>query len=68
MPDGTEVSSLEVKNALLDIINKENKTSPFSDEQLKNQLMERGYQIARRTVTKYREHLHKPVARLRREL
>ncbi len=68
MPDGTEVSSLEVKNALLDIINNENKSSPFSDEQLKEMLEKHGYQIARRTVTKYREHLLKPVARLRREL
>lgn len=68
MPDGKEVSSLEVKNALLDIINNENKSEPFSDEQLKLRLSEQGYQIARRTVTKYREHLNKPVARLRREL
>ena len=68
MPDGTEVSSLEVKNALLDIINEEDKSSPLSDEQLKEMLATRGYQIARRTVTKYREHLHKSVARLRREL
>ena len=68
MPDGTEVSSLEVKNALLDIINEEDKSSPYSDEQLKELLELHGYQIARRTVTKYREHLQKPVARLRREL
>ena len=68
MPDGTEVSSLEVKNALLDIIDNEDKSHPFSDEQLKDRLEKKGYQIARRTVTKYREHLNKSVARLRREL
>jgi len=68
MPDGTEVSSLEVKNALLNIIDNENKSQPYSDEQLRELLDSKGYQIARRTVTKYREHLNKPVARLRREL
>jgi RNA polymerase sigma-54 factor len=68
MPDGTEISSLEVKNALLDIIDNEDKSNPYSDEQLKEMLELRGYTIARRTVTKYREHLHKSVARLRREL
>ncbi len=68
MPDGSEVSSLEVKNALLDIIKNEDKSDPHSDEQLREHLAALGYQIARRTVTKYRESLNKPVARLRREL
>lgn len=66
--DGTEVSTLEVKNILNDIISGENKKKPLSDEKLKDFLQEKGYNIARRTVAKYREQLHIPVARLRKEL
>ena len=66
--DGTEVSTLEVKNILADIIAGENKKKPLSDEKLKDLLQEKGYNIARRTVAKYREQLHIPVARLRKEL
>ena len=66
--DGTEVSTLEVKKILTDIIEGESKKKPFSDEKLKNILREKGYNIARRTVAKYREQLHIPVARLRKEL
>ena len=50
------------------IIKGENKRKPFSDEKLKNLLREKGYNIARRTVAKYREQLNIPVARLRKEL
>lgn len=66
--DGEEVSTLEVKKILTDIIKGENKRKPFSDEKLKNLLRDKGYNIARRTVAKYREQLNIPVARLRKEL
>ncbi len=66
--DGEEVSTLEVKKILTDIISGENKRKPFSDEKLKNLLLKKGYNIARRTVAKYREQLNIPVARLRKEL
>lgn len=66
--DGEEVSTLEVKNILTDIIEEEDKRKPLSDEKLKNLLQEKGYNIARRTVAKYREQLNIPVARLRKEL
>lgn len=66
--NGEEVSTLEVKKILTDIIEDENKRKPFSDEKLKNILREKGYNIARRTVAKYREQLNIPVARLRKEL
>ncbi len=66
--DGKEVSTLEVKNILTDIISVEDKKKPASDEKLKELLQKRGYKIARRTVAKYREQLNIPVARLRKEL
>lgn len=65
---GEEVSTLEVKKILTDIIDEENKRKPLSDEKLKNILRDKGYNIARRTVAKYREQLNIPVARLRKEL
>jgi len=65
---GEEVSTLEVKKILTDIIGEEDKRKPFSDEKLKNLLRDRSYNIARRTVAKYREQLNIPVARLRKEL
>ncbi len=66
--NGEEVSTLEVKNILADIILKEDKIKPLSDERLKDILTDRGYNIARRTVAKYREQLNIPVARLRKQL
>ena len=66
--DGKEVSTLEVKNILKDIIEAENKRKPESDEKLKEMLKDKGYNSARRTVAKYREQLNIPVARLRKEL
>jgi len=65
---GEEVSTREVKTILNDIIGSENKRKPFSDERLTEMLQEKGYNIARRTVAKYREQLNIPVARLRKEL
>ncbi|MBI5916500.1 MAG: RNA polymerase factor sigma-54 [Bacteroidetes bacterium] len=66
--DGEEVSTLEVKKILTDIISAENKRKPLSDEKLKSMLQKKGYNIARRTVAKYREQLNISVARLRKEL
>lgn len=65
---GEEVSTLEVKKILTEIISAEDKRKPQSDEYLMNILLKRGYNIARRTVAKYREQLGIPVARLRKEL
>jgi len=65
---GEEVSSREVKQIIKDIIEGENKRKPFSDDKLEKILNEKGYNIARRTVAKYREQLNIPVARLRKEL
>ncbi len=61
------ISSKVVKNYLQEIIENEDKESPLSDEKLEKILNEKGYQVARRTVAKYREQLEIPVARLRRE-
>lgn len=65
---GEEVSTREVKSILQDIIGAEDKKKPYSDEKLMEFLKEKGYEIARRTVAKYREQLNIPVARLRKEL
>ncbi len=65
---GEEVSTREVKKILEDVVNAEDKTKPISDEQLTIILKEKGYNIARRTIAKYREQLNIPVARLRKEL
>jgi RNA polymerase sigma-54 factor len=65
---GEEVSTLEVKKILMELIETENKRKPLSDEKLKNALCDKGYNIARRTVAKYREQLNIPVARLRKKL
>jgi len=66
--DGTTISTKVVKSHLQEIIEKEDKKKPFSDDELSEKLGEKGYHIARRTVAKYREQLHFPVARLRRML
>jgi RNA polymerase sigma-54 factor len=68
MEGGEEVSTREVKMILEGFINAEDKSKPLSDEFLTEQLKEKGYNIARRTVAKYREQLNIPVARLRKEL
>ena len=65
---GEEVSTREVKRILSDLIAGEDKKNPVSDERLTELLQGKGYEIARRTVAKYREQLMIPVARLRREL
>ena len=65
---GEEVSTREVKKILSNIIEAEDKKHPYSDEKLTEMLQEKGYNIARRTVAKYREQLNISVARLRKEL
>jgi RNA polymerase sigma-54 factor len=65
---GEEVSTREVKKILSEAVDSENKRAPLTDEKLMNLLRERGYNIARRTVAKYREQLNIPVARMRKEL
>ena len=65
---GEEVSTREVKKILQDCIENENKKKPITDDALASILKEKGYNIARRTVAKYREQLGIPVARLRKEI
>lgn len=65
---GEEVSTKEVKKILLDFVEAEDKHKPLSDDLLTEMLQGKGYNIARRTVAKYREQLNIPVARLRKEL
>ncbi len=65
---GEEISTREVRKILQECIENEEKTDPFTDDQLVTILKQKGYNIARRTIAKYREQLNIPVARLRREL
>lgn len=65
---GEDASSREVKNILKEFIDNEPKNAPLSDDKLEKMLNKRGYNIARRTVAKYREQLNIPVARLRKQL
>jgi RNA polymerase sigma-54 factor len=65
---GEEVSTREIKKILKDCIDNEDKRHPLTDERLTEILKEKTYNIARRTVAKYREQLDVPVARLRKEL
>jgi len=65
---GEEVSTIEVKKILKDCVIAEDKKKPLTDEQLVGILKQKGYNIARRTVAKYREQLDIPVARMRKEL
>jgi len=66
--DGTSISNKVVKSHLQDLLKKEDKRQPLTDEELSELLDEKGYHIARRTVAKYREQLGVSIARLRREL
>ena len=66
--DGNEISTIEIKKTLKQIIDNENKANPLSDNELSKGLSDKGYKVARRTVSKYREQLDLPVARLRKEL
>lgn len=66
--EGEEVSTREIKKILMDCIEQEDKSKPLTDDVLAQILKEKGYNIARRTIAKYREQLDIPVARLRKEL
>lgn len=66
--EGEEVSNREIKQILIQSIEKEDKSAPLTDEKLKKILSIKGYNIARRTIAKYREQLNIPVARMRKEL
>jgi len=65
---GEDFSTRELKNILREIIENESPSEPYSDEELEQQLAERGFVVKRRTVAKYREQLGIPVSRLRKEL
>ena len=65
---GEEVSNKEVKALIDRMIGAEDKAKPLSDQRLADMLAEEGFRIARRTVTKYREQLNIPVARLRKQI
>ena len=65
--DGGERSVRELYRILQELVDTEDKRRPFTDEELTELLHEQGFALARRTVAKYREHLHIPVARLRKE-
>ncbi len=65
---GEEVSTREVKKILKNCIEAESKKKPLTDDKLTKILKGKGYNIARRTIAKYREQLDIPVARLRKEL
>ncbi|MGE5356415.1 MAG: RNA polymerase factor sigma-54 [Deltaproteobacteria bacterium] len=66
--DGEEASTIEVKEIIIDMIKNENKQDPYSDEDLRLLLIDKGYNLSRRTIAKYREHMNIPVGRLRREI
>lgn len=66
--DGGEISTREIKDKVREVIAKEDKTHPITDDELVEILRENGYSIARRTVAKYREQLGIPVARLRHQI
>ena len=66
--EGEDISTIEIKKILKEIIESESKVKPLSDIELSIQLSKKGYKLARRTVSKYREQLDIPVARLRKEL
>jgi RNA polymerase sigma-54 factor len=65
---GEDVSTLEIKKILQNVIEEEDKNKPLPDDQLADILKEKGYPIARRTIAKYREQLDIPVARMRRKI
>lgn len=65
---GEEISTIEIKKILQDIVDTENKSKPYPDDKLAELLKEKGYPIARRTVAKYREQLDIPVARMRKKI
>ena len=65
---GEEISTMQIKQLLKELLDEEDKQRPYTDDKLKELLNEHGYPIARRTVAKYREQFHVPVARLRKQI
>ena len=66
--EGEDISTIEIKKILKEIISNENKNKPLADLELSKRLVDEGYKVARRTIAKYREQMDIPVARLRKEL
>ena len=66
--DGDDISTIEIKRILKEIVESEDKIKPLSDLDLSGKLSTKGFKVARRTVAKYREQLDIPVARLRKQL
>ena len=66
--EGEEVSTRELKKALTECVDNENKRKPLTDDELVEKMTEKGYKVARRTIAKYRDQLGIPKARLRKEL
>ncbi len=66
--DGEEVSTREIKKALQECVDAEDKHKPLTDDQLVDEMTRRGYKVARRTIAKYRDQLNIPKARLRKQL
>ncbi len=66
--EGTEISTKEIKRLVKELVDTENKKSPYNDDQLLVLLNKKGIQMSRRTITKYREQMSIPTARIRREL
>ena len=66
--EGEEVSTRELKKALQECVDNENKRKPLTDDELVDQMSDKGYKVARRTIAKYRDQLGIPKARLRKEL
>ena len=66
--DGEEVSNKELQELIAEMVTMENKLKPYTDFEIAEQLKQKGYLLARRTVAKYREKLNIPIARLRTEM
>jgi RNA polymerase sigma-54 factor len=66
--EGEEVSTRELKKALMECVENEDKHKPLTDDELVDKMTEKGYKVARRTIAKYRDQLGIPKARLRKEL
>lgn len=68
LDSGDEVSTRKVKQLLQEFVDKEDKSNPFSDQEITDLLAEKGFPVARRTIAKYREQLNIPIAQMRKEL
>ena len=66
--EGEDVSTIEIKKILKNLISNENKKEPLPDQALSESLKKKGYRVARRTVAKYREQMDIPIARLRKSI